>query len=178
MADQFPEYCWRDVAIGDLTKRNRVVLSQEVAAAVPAHRRECYATICRFTDEFRDYVKKTGSVKRFEGPAFADFLWFDIDETDLADAQEAALVLVLQLVGFWQVEREDLRLYFSGSKGFHVGIPSASFGAQPSEAFPKILSTMARRIAAQAGVTIDLSLYQPTRLLRLPSTINQKSGPL
>jgi replicative DNA helicase len=35
---------------------------------------------------------------------------------------------------------------------------------------------MARRIAAQVGVTIDLSLYQHCRLLRLPNTINVKSG--
>jgi hypothetical protein len=134
----FPEYCWKDIAIGDLSKRNRVVRAEEILkpGVIPNHRRECYATINRFGDDFRDHVRATGSVKRYEGACYADFLWFDIDEADLEDARAAAAQCVVQLCGFWQVPHDDLRLYFSGSKGFHLGVPSQTFGLQPSDTLP------------------------------------------
>jgi hypothetical protein len=71
---------------------------------------------------------------------------------------------------------EDLRFFFSGKKGFHVGVPSCTFGAEPSELLPSAFSELARRVSEAAGVAVDLSIYRQVSLLRLPNTINAKSG--
>jgi hypothetical protein len=178
----FPEYCWKDTALGSPNKRNVPMRQEEIGRNVPTHRRECYTTWARFADDFRDYVRENQSVKGFKGKAYSDYLWLDVDAKDENDqpdpekALEGALRLVLSLTTYAAVDEADLRIYFSGAKGFHIGIPAATFGAEPSEHLPAAFKILAKRLAEQAQCQIDGAVYDMTRLWRLPNTANGKTG--
>lgn len=176
MAKLFPEYCWKDTAFGDVNRRNNLIRVEELGNRLPSNRRECYATICRFPDEYREHVKKEKTVTGYKGPAYADTLWLDLDSKDLEQALSDAAITAAALCGQWGVHPDDLRIYFSGKKGFHVGIPVETFGAEPSADLPRALGVLAQRIADQAGVKLDPAIYKTNSLLRLPNTVNAKSG--
>jgi replicative DNA helicase len=182
MSQPFPDYCFKDTALGDPNRRNRVMRADLIGKCIPRDRRECYTTWARFNQEFADYCEEKGSVKRYTGPAFADFLWLDVDSKDAEGnpnptvAHDGAIRLVLNLLAKAGVAEEDLRIYFSGAKGFHIGIPTQTFGVEPSVLLPRAFKILAKRLAEQAAVTIDGAVYDTTRLWRLPNTVNGKTG--
>ena len=67
-----------------------------------------------------------------------------------------------------------VQLYFSGKKGFHIGIPAPLIGLEPSSDFPSICRELAVRLARDTG--IDLSIYSHNRLLRIQNTLHTGSG--
>lgn len=80
---------------------------------------------------------------------------------------------------------EELYLYFSGSKGFHLIISHKSIGIEPSKTlnydfkyFAKGLAYIShgKNRAAAKETTLDLKIYDKKRLFRLPGSINSKSG--
>ena len=56
---------------------------------------------------------------------WSPWLWFDIDSDELQYAHKDAAALAVFLVERYAVEPAELLLFFSGSKGFHVGLPTA-----------------------------------------------------
>jgi replicative DNA helicase len=180
--DLFPDYSFRDTALGGANRRNRVMPVEQIGRAIPKDRRECYTTWARFPQAFADYCQEHGSVSKWTGPHYSDFLWLDVDSKDAEGkpdpigAKDGALRLALTLVTYAQVDPKDVRLYFSGAKGFHIGVPAQTFGVEPHEHLSKAFKILARRLAEQAAVTIDGAVYDTTRLWRLPNTVNGKTG--
>lgn len=177
MAQLYPEYAYRGAAIGDLRYRNNVVQAQGLRESLDAsNRNECYSTIARFKVDYLTHRNESGTVEGFSGPCYVDDFWFDVDDENLQNSMGATFNLIMTLEATFGVDRRDIRLHFSGKKGFHVGVPSRTFGAEPSPELPRALKAMAKRIADQAGITVDLSIYRTNSLLRLPNTVNAKSG--
>jgi replicative DNA helicase len=172
----FSDYCYRDTALGDLNKRNVVLHVDKIKDHMPRNKRECYTTVWRYRSDFLDYVTEKGSVKGYSGSAYGDTFWIDVDDEDLHRSQQSAVFVAGILMSEFGVQLEDLRFFFSGKKGFHVGVPSCTFGAEPSELLPSAFSELARRVSEAAGVAVDLSIYRQVSLLRLPNSINAKSG--
>jgi replicative DNA helicase len=182
MSQPFPDYCYRDCAFGGAARRNRVMRTDQIGKSMPKDRREVYTTWARFPQEFADYCQANGSVKGYAGPAYGDFLWLDVDSKDRdgnpdpTEAHFGAIRLLMALISYAGVDEEDVRIYFSGAKGFHIGVPAVTFGVEPSTLLPKAFKTLARRLAEQAGVSIDGAVYDTTRLWRLQNTVNGKTG--
>src|SRR4051812_25216826 len=83
---------------------------------------EGYHSVFTFDQDFREQLETTGSTKDFGGPCGADFVWFDIDREDnLEAARRDAARLALLLTARYQLNDDDLLIFFSGSKGFHIG---------------------------------------------------------
>ena len=119
------------------------------------------------------YKRNGGSVAGFAGPCCCRWLVLDIDRADLA----AALADARRLAGFL-AERyllDDLPIYFSGARGFHLMVELAHRPA-PSTMFPAIAKAFARFLADGAGVAIDESLFDRARIVRLPNTKHPKTG--
>lgn len=177
MPQLHPEYAYKSAALGDLRYRNNVVRVDDVNAMVKrTSRAECYTTICRFTEDYLTYRNEKGTVEGYVGSCYTDMFWFDVDDDNLENSLIGTFNLLVTLENSFNVDRKDLKLYFSGKKGFHVGIPTSTFGVLPSPQLPRALKAMAGRIAEMAGVTIDYSIYRINSLLRLPNTVNAKSG--
>ena len=91
--------------------------------------------------------------------------------------KEDALSVISYLNTHLKVPKEFIRIYFSGSKGFHLIVPFNVFGIQPC----KDLNMKYKKIALEANThtlnqTIDTRIYDKKRLIRAPHSINGKTG--
>jgi hypothetical protein len=134
---------------------------------------EAYLSHYQFGPGMESHYKRNGgSVAGFNGPCRADWLLWDIDRADLA----AALADARRLAGFL-AERygTDPVVWFSGSKGFHVGLQLAHH-PPPSATFPTVARVVAEGFALAAEVRVDSALYDLNRIVRLPNTKHAKTG--
>ena len=149
-----------------------------------------FLSLYSFDSGLVEHFKLTGnSVAGFGGACWCPFVWFDIDrENDLGTALADVRRLVEYLTqtpagsdvdsGLFVPHSEAFLVFFSGSKGFHVGVPIAVFGdeVKPGKEFPAQYKRLAVEIARRAGVEIDKSVYDRQRLFRCPNSKHSKSG--
>jgi len=139
--------------------------------------REAYLSAFQFGEAFRQHLERTGSTKGYRGLCWSPWLWFDIDnENNLDVAAVDARKLAASLVERYRIDGDDLLLFFSGSKGFHVGLPmSLASSPAPSPTFHKIARRYACDLADQFGVTIDTGIYDRVRAFRAPNSRHPKT---
>lgn len=143
--------------VGGVSEERRLV---EAAAAFAAHcaadpkakpDHECYLSAFRFGDDFRAYLERNRTPKGFSAAAWSPHLWFDIDREDpavaLADARRLAGFLLFKHTGF---DDDDLLYFFSGRKGFHLGVP-LTHAPPPSAVFHRVCRELAQLNAAVVG---------------------------
>lgn len=140
--------------------------------------REGYLSAFLLGRDFDDLLRKTGSPKGFDGVVWSRWLWFDVDSTDLEQSRQAARKLAAGIADRYRIDGDDLLLFFSGSKGFHIGIPMRVFGdaAVPSTIFNKVCRAVASGVAGRLGVGTDEGVYDKVRAFRLPNSKHAKTG--
>ncbi len=141
---------------------------------------EAYLSAFHFGNDMRDRVEGTGTPRGFDGPTWSSYLWFDIDRSPDQGGVSQALADTRRLVGCLGSEmgapQECLLSFFSGSKGFHVGVPTALWGPEPGPVFHDTAKALAQHVADKAGVSIDGSVYDRVRLFRAPNSRHPKTG--
>jgi hypothetical protein len=139
--------------------------------------REAYLSAFRFGADFRELLESTGSTAGYTGLCFASWLWFDVDaEGDLPRAQADAESLAEVAMTRYQAAADELLIFFSGSKGFHLGLPTALWSPAPSADFHRIARHFAANLATVAAVTIDAGVYDKVRAFRAPNSKHPKTG--
>ena len=136
---------------------------------------ESYLSAFQFGPDFRTYLDATGSTKGFDGPCGAEFIWFDIDRADLELARRDTARLVMRLADRFGLFDADLLVFFSGGKGFHVGLPT-TWKPPPSMTFNRVARRFAEKLAASVNVAIDVGIYDKVRAFRCPNSRHQKTG--
>lgn len=171
----FEEYKWVEFANGSVQNRGNIVDIMRLDGLIPKENpRECYRGFYRYNSDFLNYVKKNHTVKGWNGEAYTDYIWIDIDDpNDLDKSLSRARTLVNRLRLEYSIN-DDIPIFFSGCKGFHVGLDSRYFGLSPSSGMPKTCKKIASFIAND--LNIDTSIYEAVRLFRIENTINGKSG--
>jgi len=169
--------------VGGCFENRRLV---DAAAALSAHAaadprcepdKECYLSAFRFDDTFRRHLEDNqGSTAGYSGPCWSPWLWFDLDNEELQYAHKDAAALAAFLVERFGVEPGELLLFFSGSKGFHIGLSTALWSPQPSDVFHKVCRRFAENVAELAAVTIDTGVYDRVRAFRAPNSRHPKTG--
>lgn len=134
-------------------------------------KKDVYVSMFRFTDDIQQYIRENGGLKGYEGMVFSNWLYIDIDNEDLEVARRM-VITTMQNMEAEGIDLDTCRLAFSGSKGFHIMIPSLYFHAYPSVDLPKRF----RRMAEYLSPGCDTAVYNTTRIFRLENTINTKSG--
>jgi len=177
----YPDFKYVDVAVNGAHNRNKVHMIDVLGD--PTGLKDTYMTYFRYDAEMLEYfkgnVKKTqygklyNSVNGFEGRVYSDWIPIDIDSGDLQTAQDETIRLTEKLKAY-DVDTDSCRFYFSGSKGFHVLIPSEMVGVEPGSDTNKKIKKLV--IGLAADIKIDTAIYDKVRLFRLPNTINTKSG--
>jgi len=141
---------------------------------------EAYLSAFTFGPDFRDYLKTTGSTRGYNGSCGAAWLWFDIDRDPDAGGVAAALQdarkLAVALSDRYGVDDAAQLWFYSGSKGFHVGIRTDLWAPEPSIDFHRIARCFAEAIAEAAGVVIDTGVYDKVRAFRAPNSRHPKTG--
>jgi DNA primase catalytic subunit len=145
----------------------------------------CFATVQRYANE--------GKV---EGEEFSAPLYFDLDYgDDPAVAQREAKKVVDFFMKELDIQEQDIKVYFSGSKGFHIIIDDRALGVKPSTDLHKVYKHIAGYVKYRLGETttaeaengkavevteplksVDLVVYTVKRMLRLPYSRHQKTG--
>lgn len=168
--------------VGPTWEARRLV---DAAAALSAHcdcdpkaelHKECYLSAFQFGADFESHLKATGSTAEFNGVCWAPYLWFDIDRADVAIALTDARRLATTVDERYRLADGDLLAFYSGSKGFHIGLPTSLWLPRPAATFHKIARRFAERLAELAGVAIDTGVYDKVRLFRAPNSRHPKSG--
>jgi len=140
--------------------------------------REGYLSAFWFADDFRRHLEETGSSKGYDGVCWAPFVWWDHrdhpddPERALSDARRLAMGILQR---YPALDADDLLLFYSGSKGAHVGLP-ITWKPAPSATFNRTARRFAEALAAAAGVSIDSGVYDKVRLFRAPNSRHPKTG--
>ena len=179
---KYPEYNYTELIIGGYGKgvpRNNIVKLHQVNKAVnESEHFECYRSHFRFTKDYYDYVKTVApdkfgyeSNQGYAGTVYSDFVWLDIDtqHEELPKALEMAQAVLNRLIIHFDINTDELvRCYFSGKKGFHIGVPMELFNLLPSPQLNAECHLIAQELAGD--VVIDQSFYDTIRLFRLTNT--------
>lgn len=168
--------------VGPATGRRRLV---DAGAALAGYadcdpqakvHREAYLSAFTYGDTFRQYLQENGSTRGYNGLCSAPWLWFDLDGEDLdavlLDARRLAMGLLHR---YPTLDDDDLLLFFSGSKGAHVGLP-LSWHPEPSVRFHRTARRFAEGLASAIGLKIDSGVYDKVRLFRAPNSRHPKTG--
>lgn len=138
--------------------------------------RESYLSAFRFGADFRRRLESTGSIAGFFGATWTQWLWIDVDRDDPQAATNDARRLCSACIERYGVADDDLLLFFSGSKGYHIGVPTALWQPQPSAMFHRVARRFAEQVADVAGVAIDTGVYDRVRAFRAPNSLHPKTG--
>ena len=140
--------------------------------------REAYLSAFQFGDEMRRYIDPcgNGSTAGYTGPCWSPWLWFDIDRDSLDAALYDARRLAAAIDERYKLADDTLLVFFSGSKGFHVGLPTVLWSPVPSPTFHRVCRRFAETIAEVAGVAIDSGVYDAVRAFRAPNSRHAKTG--
>lgn len=151
---------------------------------------ECYNSMFNFSDDIIEHVKvfeeqnKYKSVTGYSGECGMNFLWIDIDtdsessaKENIARTIEETKRIVVNLDIKYGLTYDKVPIYFSGNKGFHIGISAKCFGADEfySENLPKIAKAFVREISDNSKL-VDYPIYNTTRIFRTPMSRHSKSG--
>lgn len=137
---------------------------------------ESYLSAFRFDKAFADYLTEKGSPKGYTGATWSEWLWFDIDRDEITEALNDVRKLVVWLFSrFDTLAGDELLLFYSGSKGFHVGIQTELWRPDPAINFHDQCRFFAETIAEQAEITIDSGVYDRVRAFRAPNSRHQKT---
>ena len=176
-----PDYPFGFRVVGPVSETRRLVTA---TAAFTAHcaadplalpESECYLSAFTYGGDFRTYLAERGTPKGYTGPCWSPYLCLDVDRDDLAVALADARRLA-SFVLYWysQFADDDLLYFFSGRRGFHIGVPLTHCPpAVPG--FNPVCRRLAEGLAAQVVVTIDTSIYDKVRLFRAPNSTHPKT---
>lgn len=125
---------------------------------------EVYATYARH-DQPRD----------FDNSCVISPMVFDLDDAKNPDnARLEAIALVERLIKREGLREDDIDIFFSGNKGFHVVVPYRVIGLKPRRDIIGIYRKVAEMAKRELELkTIDFHIFEKKRQLRLPNTMNR-----
>ena len=133
----------------------------------PEH--DYYKSIFLFNEQQYQEFKQRGSVAGMKD-VVTNKLAFDFDDaTNPDNARQDAMTLIDRLRGNG-ISEESIQIFFSGSKGFEVSVELKDTLLTPTEA-KNIASNLAKDLKS-----FDTSIYNATRIFRVPLTKHNKTG--
>lgn len=102
-------------------------------------------------------------------------LYFDLDSAGAEQSHKETTLLLEHVSKF--VHESAIRLYFTGSKGFHIELEALALGISASAKLSDGFRYIASDIVAQLGLeTVDFQCYDSRRMWRLVNSRHQKTN--
>lgn len=130
--------------------------------------KDWYSGLFKFKDRHYEHYKKNRSVAGIKDVT-TDRLLFDFDNSDINIAKNDTIEAVRRLIYDYDVPRDDIRIAFSGNKGFHIELNLNQFLTR--QQFVNIVFNVAGDLAS-----FDERINDEARIIRLPLTKHPVSG--
>lgn len=156
--------------VNDIFRRNIIIDEKNKEAALKKWEfTDTYSTIYK-------YDNKDQNLANFISP-----LYIDLDATNLKEDFETlkkdVLLLTRRLKTMFFLEDDNIEIYFSGSKGFHIIVPYEIFNFEYSRDLNNKLKMVALELKSYTITkSVDTRIYDNKRLFREVNTINTKTG--
>lgn len=123
------------------------------------------------------YNKDNQNESDLYGPLYLD-LDYDINnEEDFNTLKQDLITIVIYLNDYYGIPNNYIKFYFTGKKGFHLIISPIVFDIKPDNNLNSYYKEIAKELNnITFSKLIDLKIYDKKRLLRLPNSINGKTG--
>lgn len=132
-----------------------------------------------FTDTYStvySYDNKNQDMANIVAPMYIDLDINDL-EKDYDKLRKDVLLLIRRLKTMFHLQDDNIQIFFSGSKGYHIIIPYEVFGIEPSRDLNDRYKLIATELKSYTITkSIDTKIYDSKRLFREPNTINTKTG--
>jgi hypothetical protein len=154
-----------------LFSRNNIVTGKEVKKYYGET--DYFVSAARYDESVIHYMENSekNKIRGFDGNIWYDFIIIDIDEID----PRKVSIFMEHLEINYGIEIDYCRIYFSGSKGFHILIPTPIFGLKPSGILQNTIKDLVQKISENILV-YDNSLYDKLQVYRLPHTQHSSTG--
>ena len=134
-------------------------------------KKDTFISSARFKD-LKKYVNSNNNkVAGFDGELYYDFLIIDIDKINI----KQVLLFLEHLDINYDIPKDILRIYFSGSKGFHILIPSTIFDLKPSATLNLQVRKIVEELCSNV-IEFDGTLYDKLQAYRLRCTLHSSSN--
>lgn len=158
----------------NISNRGNIVELGTVQAVGCAYER--YFTMFPYDNGIYDYKKQHGGVANYPGQRYAPMIFIDIDSADPEEAFNDLINFIQHLYDTYGLSQDDLYIYFSGAKGFHVGIHYRTLGYDKNKLFNDVGERAKHFVDEISNITIDGKIYDRSRIFRVVNSLNKKSG--
>lgn len=147
-----------------------LVKPEEVDRIVDEDREtEHYESVYYYNEDHLKRFNEVGSIRGITD-VLTDKLVFDFDsKQDITLAQSDALEAISRL-GAYGINDKEINIFFSGYKGFTISV------TLPKLLSPKEIAYIAIERIGKGLPTLDSSIYNASRVLRVPGTKHTESG--
>lgn len=160
----------------DITNRGHIIPLGELDMDAKPYER--YMSLFPYDEGIVEYVVLNKTVAGYEGLSYCPVLFFDVDNESLITAKESAAVLATKLCNNFRIRTRELYVYFSGAKGFHIGIHQKLFGN--FEGSPHLIDRLKRFVSNFINENklkdVDMKIYDSKRIFRVSNSLNKKTG--
>ena len=148
-----------DYSIKELTENNSTTLEH------------AFQSVYAFDYRLSEYVNEHQSIRDLNIPHYAPVIWFDIDnDSSLTDAKKQTVSLIDYMEGQFGLQNDNIAVFFSGSKGFHVAIPSTFIDMEPSSKVHAYVKNFCTLVGKSADINMDDTIYTANHIIRLSNT--------
>jgi KaiC/GvpD/RAD55 family RecA-like ATPase len=177
-----PNYKYCEIVEGGVTNRGNFVEIED------CHALDYYTSITPMIDCFHSLFMQSNKILNhsdgrggktgYNGSVWSDYLFWDVDCGDLEKARLDTITLITRLVEIYKVEKNSIRVFFSGCKGFHVLVqfPELENAEYKDRAD---INDVIKKVCMYIGNgidSVDSHIYDKTRIVRTTNTINSKTG--
>lgn len=128
-----------------------------------------YTSIFYYNDKHLKQFNETGTVKGISD-VLTDKLVFDFDSRENLEIARTDTIEAIARLQKFNIKEENVEIYFSGQKGFTLLVNL------PKEISPEELANIVLSKIGYGLTTLDKSIYNASRILRVPGTKHQVSG--
>lgn len=157
-------------AINGSFRRNIICTTGEVSKhTAQFNNKDVYTTVYKYDTKNQDLANVTA-------PLYIDLDMDDI-ENNFDKLKKDLLLVYRQLKMKLYLKDEEIEIYFSGSKGFHIIVSEKVLNIKPCKNLNETYKLLALKLKSfTINKCIDTKIYDKKRLFRLPNTINSKTG--
>ena len=117
---------YAELVEGSISNRGNIIEVDSLEKKV--RHSESYISLYEFGEDILSYVKDNNGISGYDGLTSMTTLWIDFDSKDLNKAKKEVIEFIEYMYQFFDIDKNIWHIYFSGGKGFHIGLDAKVIG--------------------------------------------------